>query len=86
MNKVIARILTDRLAFFLPLLIAEEDFAFISDRSIHECISLAHQMIVDLVFRGNAFFQIDMAKAYDHLEWPFLLAMRRRYFLNGSVI
>lgn len=46
-------------------------------RNIHEAFSLAHEVVTDIdkkVFGGNIMLNVDMSKAYDRLEWPFVYA------------
>lgn len=75
-SKVVSKILASRLAGVLPQVINEQQFGFVKGRSIHESIALAQEMIMDLDRRsqgGNIVFKYDMSKAYDRLEWRFLL-------------
>lgn len=77
-NKVVSKILATRL--ILPLVIDEQQFGFVRGRSIHESIALAHEMVADLDRKsdgGNLIFKYDMSKAYNGLEWRFLLCAIR---------
>lgn len=74
--KLIYKILATRLARLLPDLVDEEQAGFIHERSIYSHIVLAQELIRDLNRKatgGNLFLKLDMAKAYDRLEWRFLL-------------
>lgn len=56
-NKVISRIVHDRLEKFLPNLISANQASFVKGRSTTDNVLLAQEIIVD------------MAKAYDRVEW-----------------
>ncbi|KAL9665814.1 hypothetical protein QQ045_000135 [Rhodiola kirilowii] len=87
-NKIISRIISSRLASFLPILISEEQVGFVQGRCIHENVCLAHDLAHDLnnkTFGGNVIIKLDMAKAYDRVSWSFLLAALRAYdFREGA--
>ncbi|KAL9679888.1 hypothetical protein QQ045_017759 [Rhodiola kirilowii] len=79
-HKIISRILTLRLASWLPRIISEEQVGFVKGRAIHENIALAHELTHDLnhkVLGGNLILKLDMAKAYDRVSWPFILGVLR---------
>lgn len=79
-SKLISKILASRFAQILPQLINEQQYGFVKGRSIHESIALAQEMVSDLDRRsegGNIVFKYDMSKAYDRLEWRFLLRTMR---------
>lgn len=57
-------------------MIDEQQFGFVQGRSIHESIAMAHEMVADIDRQaegGNIIFKYDMSKAYDRVEWRFLL-------------
>lgn len=71
-----SKIIANRLTTILPWNIDEEQFGFIEGHQIHESIALAQEVVNDLdrkVEGGNIMFKMDMWKAYDRLEWRFLL-------------
>ncbi|KAL3629955.1 hypothetical protein CASFOL_026267 [Castilleja foliolosa] len=75
-GKIISRIIADRLGKTLPKVIDETQFGFLKGRNIHEAIALVHEMTQQLdrkINGGNVMFKIDMSKAYDRLEWRFLI-------------
>ena len=58
-------------------------------RSIFYNIGLAQEMFHDLnrpSRGGNLVIKLDMAKAYDRLEWPFLFAVLRRFGFSEHCI
>ncbi|XP_042962665.1 uncharacterized protein LOC122296936 [Carya illinoinensis] len=74
--KVFSKILVRRLAPILNRIISPEQGAFLPGRSIFENISLAQEMIHLInkkVRGGNVVVKIDMAKAYNSIDWDFLI-------------
>lgn len=73
--KIFSKILTTRLGSILPNFISGEHSAFIEGRSITENIGLAQEMMQCIGkdnYGGNIIIKLDMEKAFDRLEWPFL--------------
>ncbi|XP_012853646.1 PREDICTED: uncharacterized protein LOC105973172 [Erythranthe guttata] len=88
-SKLISKILANRLSQFLHLVINEEQAGFIKGRSIHESIILAQELVEDFDRRtpgGNLIFKVDMSKAYDRLEWRFLIRAMRNMGFNEQFI
>lgn len=74
-GKIISKILATRLAKILPTIVDDEQAGFVQGRSISTHIVLAQEVIRDInrkVAGGNVAFKVDMAKAYDRLEWRFI--------------
>jgi len=66
--KICSKLIVNRLSAVLRRLVSEEQGAFLPGRSIFENICLTQE------FRGgNIMMKIDMAKAYDTVDWEFLL-------------
>ncbi|CAL2240584.1 unnamed protein product [Prunus armeniaca] len=90
--KTISKILTARLKALLPKIISLNQFAFIEDQLIIDNILIIHEILHSLkkecgMGRSNLALKLDIAKAYDQVEWPFVeLMMRRTYytFLGSS--
>ena len=76
--KTISKIMVNRLRPLLDQLISPVQSAFIPGRSIHENILLTHEVMHK--FRKTkgkhawVALKLDMEKAYDQLEWPFIRA------------
>ncbi|KAK6150274.1 hypothetical protein DH2020_015206 [Rehmannia glutinosa] len=80
-NKLISKILNDRLAKLLPLLIAPTQSGFVKDRWISDNILLAQELIHDIDqdwTHMNVALKLDMAKAYDRVQWKFLYQVLER--------
>lgn len=80
---VCPNILIDRLATILPCIISQEQYAPIKGMSIFENISRTQEMVYCInkpVRGGNIILKINMAKAYDSVNWEFLF-----HLLEGLV-
>lgn len=67
MNKVLLRIIHDRLEDLLPKLISQNQSGFLKERSITENALLAQEIITNIRNRGkpaNVFIKLDMKKSY----------------------
>lgn len=84
MYKVISKVLTDRMKGLLPVLISENQSAFVGGRLIQDNIVVAHEIFHSLrcKSRGGKNFlavKLDMNKAYDRLEWSFVKEVLSAY-------
>jgi hypothetical protein len=80
--KIICKVLADRLAQILPNLISKEQRGFIHGRNIKDCLCLASEaanLLHSKAFGGNIALIIDVTKAFDTLEWPFLFKVLRSF-------
>ncbi|WRX29353.1 Reverse transcriptase domain - like 10 [Theobroma cacao] len=71
LNKIITKILANRLAKVLPSMIIDNQSGFVGGRLISDNILLAQELIgkIDRKSRGgNVTIKLDMMKAYDRLE------------------
>ncbi|CAL9001924.1 unnamed protein product [Prunus brigantina] len=81
--KIMSKILTARLKALLPEIISLNQSAFIEDRLITENILIVHEILHSLKKEGelggsSLALELDMAKVYDRVEWPFVEQMMRR--------
>lgn len=75
-------------SFLCHLWLSMNNSVDVKDRSIHESIAFAQEMVAGLDRRsdgGNIIFKYDMSKAYDRLEWRFLLRAMRAMDLSDGV-
>nr|XP_016467082.1 PREDICTED: uncharacterized protein LOC107789726 [Nicotiana tabacum] len=81
-NKVVSRVIHERLVGLLPNLISEEQAGFVKGRSIVENILLTQEIVIDMRLRikacPNVVLKLDMTKAYDRLSWLFLTKVLRK--------
>lgn len=78
--KINSKILADRLASFMPILISKEKKGFIRGRNIKNCICLASKEFNALdkkSFGGNLSIKVDVNKDFNILDWSFLLKALR---------
>ncbi|CAL0303089.1 unnamed protein product [Lupinus luteus] len=83
--KIISKVLADRLALIVPRIISIQQRGFIKDRQINDCICLASEAINLLnhkVFGGNLAIKIDIKKAFDTIDWDFLLNTLQKFGFN----
>ncbi|CAN0840007.1 LINE-1 reverse transcriptase homolog [Linum grandiflorum] len=78
--RILAKVLTNRLRVLMPGSIHEEQSAFVKGRSIIDNILLAFESIHSLTTnpstkKGDVAIKIDISKAYDRVEWPYLEAV-----------
>ncbi|VFQ84579.1 unnamed protein product [Cuscuta campestris] len=88
MSKINTKLLANRLNKILPKLISKEQVAFQKGKSIEDHILMAQEAVHLLdkkVFGGNFILKLDMAKAFDKLDWGYLEALLKAFgFSNLS--
>ncbi|XP_060967984.1 uncharacterized protein LOC133035777 [Cannabis sativa] len=77
LNKVISKVLANRLKRVLDSVISPFQSAFVSGRVIYDNIILANELVHNITNRkvgkrGWAALKLDMVKAFDRVEWEFL--------------
>ena len=86
-QKLLSKILNDRLAGFLPNLVAFNQTGFLKDRNISDNILLAQEMTHDLFSKvrgGIVIFKLDMMKAYDKVNWEFTFKVLKCFGFNNT--
>ncbi|CAN6177724.1 unnamed protein product [Urochloa humidicola] len=88
--KIIAKSLAERCKNHLPHLIHHSQHAFIKGRNITTNIILAQEIAHSFQLRSWNFpgfmLKLDLAKAFDRIEWPFIAqALRRQGFHDHFV-
>ncbi|CAN6724151.1 unnamed protein product [Malus baccata var. baccata] len=78
--KIIAKVLTNRLKRVMPKVIGENQSAFVAGKQIQDNILVVHEALHSLIHQKSGdqpgmAIKLDMAKAYDRIEWDFLLGM-----------
>ncbi|CAA7048872.1 unnamed protein product [Microthlaspi erraticum] len=81
--KIISKILCTRLKRFLPKLISETQSAFVARRLITDNILIAqeafHALRTNPICKAKfVAIKTDMSKAYDRVEWTFLIGLMRK--------
>lgn len=83
--KIISKILAERLAPIMHNFISPEQRGFIRERNIKDGICITSEAINHLhhkSYAGNLAFKVDISKAFDTLEWNFLLAVLNKFGFN----
>ena len=86
--KIISKILATRLKFFLPEIISPLQSPFVPKRNIQDNTILAHELLHSFKSRrGNGrymFLKMDMEKAFDRMEWPFILSIMEKLAFSST--
>lgn len=80
--KIISRVISSRLECILPRIISPNQGAFVKGRNIVETISMASEMMKEIgrkVRGNNIILKLDMEKAYDKMEWDFILSVMKSF-------
>jgi len=88
-NKIISKILANRINVLLGKLISENQSGFVSGRLITDNVMLAQEIIHGIAkenIGGNVVLKLDMAKAYDRLSWSFLIKVLKKIGFNNDWI
>ena len=81
--KLISKVLANRLKKILPLIISESQSAFQADKAISDNILVAFETLHHMQTKktgkhGYMAMKLDMSKAYDRVEWNFLIKIMER--------
>ncbi|GAA0167741.1 reverse transcriptase [Lithospermum erythrorhizon] len=89
LNKVISKLLSNRLAIVLPGIISESQSGFVKGRVIQDNIMLTQEFIhhIDHTAKGgNVLLKLDMTRAFDMLSWKFLQLILRKFGFSETFI
>lgn len=85
--KVITKVFANRLASIAPKIISPQQRGFIRGRHIQECICITSEAVNLLdykTFGGNLVLKLDIKKAFDTLDWDFLLQVLQAVGFNST--
>ncbi|XP_075499933.1 uncharacterized protein LOC142538505 [Primulina tabacum] len=88
-NKIISKLLYSRLRVVVERLISPNQSGFVPGRMISDNILLAQELTHSLTLLtrgGNVILKLDMAKAYDRVQWPFLFEVLRHFGFSERVV
>ena len=75
--KVISKLIANRLKLILPSFILPNQSAFVKDRLLMENVLLASEIVKNYhkeTVSSRSALKIDISKAFDSVQWPFLLS------------
>ncbi|KAG7541754.1 Endonuclease/exonuclease/phosphatase superfamily [Arabidopsis thaliana x Arabidopsis arenosa] len=87
--KVISRLLAKRLKLFMGLAVQRNQVAFIQGRLLCENVLLASELVTDFNKNGpvtRGCLQIDLSKAFDNIDWEFLINILNAFNLPPMFI
>jgi hypothetical protein len=88
--KIITKILVNRLKTMLPKIISPLQSTFVPSRNIQDNTILAHELLHSFKNKkgkeGFMFLSLDMEKAFDKMEWEFLLSVMKQLGFHSSWI
>ena len=80
--KIVTKIIAERMAIICMQIISPQQRGFVRDRNISECVILASELINLLTkkqFGGNIAIKVDILKAFDTLDWNYLVEVLRQF-------
>ena len=78
MYKIIARLLKNKLKLFITDAVEGNQVGFVQGRQLCENVLLASELVSDFHTASNTTrgcLQVDLAKAYENMNWQFLLIL-----------
>ena len=87
--KIVSKLVTSRLRPLLNRLISPEQCGFVKGRHIHDNIMLVNELAQSLDYdvRGsNTIITLDMEKAFERIDWNFLVEVLRRFGFTNDFI
>lgn len=77
MYKILAKVLAYRLKQILPVIISENQSAFVPGRNITDNVLVAFELIHSMKqkkrgYEGGVALKLDISKAYDRVDWKYL--------------
>lgn len=86
--KLGAKAMQGRISPILQRIITPQQSAFLPKRNIHQALLLMGEMLQRAKESGDNYIlmQLDVCKAFDRLEWPYLLAVVEKVGMGGLLL
>lgn len=87
--KIITKVLADRLAMIASRIVSPQQRGFLKDRHILDYICLASEatnLLDHKIFGGNMILKLDIKKAFDTMDWNFLLTTLKAFGFSQQFI
>lgn len=85
--KVVAKILAHRLAIISMRIVSINQMGFLRECNISDCVIIASEasnLLDKNNFGGNLALKVDIRKAFDTLDWNFLLLLLQHFGFNTT--
>ena len=85
--KLLAEVLANRLKKVINRVVSPAQNSFVEGRQILDVALIANETIDSMLKRNErgVLCKLDLEKAYDHLNWNFLLTVMRKMGFGGAV-
>ena len=76
--KIISKVVANRLKPLLPIIVSMEQSSYVEGRQILINIIQSHEVVHSLLrnMKASMIMQLDLAKAYDKLNWTYIRKVR----------
>ncbi|KAL0449188.1 UNVERIFIED_CONTAM: hypothetical protein Slati_1475200 [Sesamum latifolium] len=88
-NKILTKLINDHLKLFLPNMVVSNQSGFVPKRLIRDNILIAQEIMRSITANKkgwNVALKLDMAKAYDRVNWDFLEDILRQLGFSKKLI
>lgn len=85
--KIIPKLLADRISSIASKIISPNQTAFVKGRKIYQSIGLASEcfnLLDNKTHGGNVALKVDIAKAFETIDWGFLLHVLDAFGFNNT--
>ena len=86
--KILTKVLANRVKRVLPSIISNCQNGYVRNRSIHDSIRLVQDIIqyTEITQSPGVLVSVDFRKAFDSIEWKFILKDLRKYNFGPGLI
>jgi hypothetical protein len=86
--KILAKVLTVRVEKIILRVISQEQFGFLEERQIYEAVGSAHEGLHSIKLKNALamILKLDLLKAYDHVNWIYLMLVLLQAGFNLQVV